>query len=93
MHFGAASKKLGPSAFRGCVDQVWLCSRLGEAVVLDHGVDREGRTTFALTLATVATVHNERPGFHAITYVYAVAATFEWKGWSSVIWGVGRCWY
>ena len=77
--FRTASKELPPSAFRGSVDQVWLRSKMGEAVVLDQGVDGEGRTTLALTPATMAAMDDERHALHAITYVFAVATALERK--------------
>lgn len=53
---------------------------MGNAVVLDHSIDGEGRAALTLTPATVITIYNKGPALQAITYVVAIAAAFEWKG-------------
>ena len=75
--FGAAGDELALPARGGRVDIVWLCFKMSDVIKLDHSIETKGGACFALAPAAVTALHYERLGFHAITYVLAIAAAFQ----------------
>ena len=71
---------LAVSALRLRHDHVRRCGQVGDALGLDHGVERERAARFALAPRAVAAVHDQRVRFEPVPHVFAGAAAFEREG-------------
>lgn len=76
----AATRDLLPQATgRGGVNQFRLCCKIGDPVRLDHRVQRERGSGFALTPAAVAAVNYQWLRLEAVADQLAVTAAFGGK--------------
>lgn len=75
--FGTPGELLAIAARGRSVDQLRFGAQNGDAIGLDHGIQRKGCPAFALAPPAVAAVDEQWCGLHAIADVPAVAAALE----------------